>query len=453
MRRVDPMFQMIIAIFTLLFSTQQPVNAMRKPDVLPGTLVQLRYKDQSIRKQINLEVMDRAILLHNTPSVVMERPFWYNDKRARIQSVYNTNVTLAVKWKDLLMLQKPMNKLSRDGYSRTLKLHIFDGTDYLSYSDEFQQRELRIANDNRFDAVFMENEIDAPFLFNKPLRLAAAHDKLVNSKVLDLWDALDIPLYSLQMDWFELMNLTEVNSSDRAQVMSRLKSSLKQCLARVIWAITASVHHNSFLEGLAESELIDPNTKRFCDIMRIAYRSQTRSGAKQDLDWLREDMMSQLLVAQMMSYIHEFFLNNLKPILRHHFKWWLGNPEKQAFHPVVRALVKKSKSIMEEDPNQTVQPVEDVNQFLSELQIMMRKQTKKIDWVTEVDDCLRIGQLFHIINKWGLLWKEDASEYSAIAIVRSHLQVMDKQNWIRIMERFAEKCNRHKDILVEVSPL
>ena len=163
--------------------------------------------------------------------------------------------------------------------------------------------------------------------------------------------------------------------------------------------------------------------------------------------------MSQLLVAQMMSYIHEFILSNLKAILRHHFEWWLGNAEKQAFHPVIRALMKKSKSIMEEDPNQTVQPVEDVNQFLSELQIMMRKQTKKIDWVTEVDDCLRIGQLFHIINKWGLLWQEDASEVSTIAIVRSHLQVMDKPNFIRIMERFAEKCNRHKDILVEVSPL
>ena len=67
---------------------------MHKSDVIPGTLVQLRYSDRTRRKQINREISNRAERLDNTPAVVMERPFWDNGTRFVMIRLYLLNLVM-----------------------------------------------------------------------------------------------------------------------------------------------------------------------------------------------------------------------------------------------------------------------------------------------------------------------------------------------------------------------
>ena len=84
--------------------------AMREEDVNPGALVKFHFSDKSRRKQKNESLIRRAEALDGQIAVIMNRPFYFDKTRTRIQSLGDPDLTLAVKLKHLEFIRPPPPK-------------------------------------------------------------------------------------------------------------------------------------------------------------------------------------------------------------------------------------------------------------------------------------------------------------------------------------------------------
>lgn len=343
-----------------------------------------------------------------------------------------------------------MNRVLRRGYSRTLKLHFFDGGHLGSGSDELRRKELMIANNNQFDAVLAISTNMADSNHSIPLRLDIGHHDLAGDEILRIWYSTDPYYYVEQIEWFANLNLSLVAGAQELS-MFKLKSSLKAVLSRHIWI--AWKFQNSFLNDLDVMEARNPHLKRFCDICRIQYRTTKRNERLMDFDWLRPNLLSNRLLLDMMGFLHDFYLSNMRVIIKRRCEWWLKDPNKRAFHPIVSVVQENSATTLQDDSERINPDNEDLDVLLSNLQRKVRKQMDKMLWANAIDECMRIGNILYIIDKWGLLWKEPQADESAIAIIMGGDRFMDNIEFMTIVTVFAENCQRHNQTLFEIAQL
>ena len=135
------------ALFTI--TLVQITNTMDRSEVVPGAMVKFRWNKNPQR---NLEVQRRAMALDGQLVEIMAKPFWTNGKRAQIRSPIDSNLTLGVKWKYLLMIN-----------SAPLSIHLFlapedtyDGS-LMEVEAKLVRWELEIANNPEYAAVCMSH--------------------------------------------------------------------------------------------------------------------------------------------------------------------------------------------------------------------------------------------------------------------------------------------------------
>lgn len=306
-----------------------------------------------------------------------------------------------------------------------------------------------IANDDRFDAVFVSSFIPSQALASKPLRMNFQHPDLVNRKVWNLWHKTNLRFYLDEMNWFAKLNISAITLGHVA--MSRLKRSLKQVLSRYVWICW--IYKMPLLDILTLREFAYPESKRFCNVMRIQYANTVRTQQLLDFDLLRPDLMTNQIVIQIMHYLHRDVLSNLRSILKAHFDWWLNDSD-HTFHPEISVL--QGSLGLFQDLNPIDLCPDNLIMLLGSLQSMLREQISLANWVVPLDQCLRIGNLFRIVNKWGLLWSEQESKERAVAIVlsdRFNTDIIDMHQCIKIMSAFARKKSRHNETVIEVVAL
>ena len=316
-----------------------------------------------------------------------------------------------------------------------------------SASNELRRNELMIANNSQFDAVLA---ISTNMPSSIPLRLDIGHHDLAGDDTLKIWYLTDPLCYMEQMEWFANLDLSNVGGAQEL-TMFRLKSSLKAVLARHIWI--AWKFNNSFLNDLDVMEARNPHLKRFCDICRIQYKTTERNERLMDFDWLRSNLLSNRLLLYMMGFLHDFYLSNMRVIIKRCCEWWLKDPNKRSFHPIVSVLQEDSVTTLQDDSGRINPDTEDLDVLLSNLQRKVRKQMDKMLWANDIDECMRIGKMLYIIDKWGLLWKDPQADESAIAIIMVGDRSMNNIEFTSIVTVFAENCQRHNQTLVEIAQL
>lgn len=76
---------------------------MNKSQVRSGSIVLFNWDG---KKRNNPDSLLRtAERMHGAPAIIMERPFWTNNRRVQIRSLIDPNLTLAVKWKHLELIE------------------------------------------------------------------------------------------------------------------------------------------------------------------------------------------------------------------------------------------------------------------------------------------------------------------------------------------------------------
>ena len=98
---------MNLALMTALLIGIHNSLAMRVEDANPGSLVRFHFSDRSRRKQKNESLIRRAEALDGQIAMIMERPFYFDNTRTRIQSLEDPDLTLAVKLKHLEFIRAP----------------------------------------------------------------------------------------------------------------------------------------------------------------------------------------------------------------------------------------------------------------------------------------------------------------------------------------------------------
>lgn len=79
---------------------------MKKDDAVPGTLVKFHISDRLMKAQVDEDIKRRAKALDGRISMIMERPFFIDKTRIRIQSVNDSTLTLGVKLKYLEIVRQ-----------------------------------------------------------------------------------------------------------------------------------------------------------------------------------------------------------------------------------------------------------------------------------------------------------------------------------------------------------
>ena len=135
----------------------QCTTAITREQASPGTRVRFHYSEKSKRAQTNQTIVRIADALNGKEAVIMDIPFWRNERRVQIQSVENPDVILAVKPYDLELIDPTMADgetridvfVSRQQSTTILKDHIM--------SEKYYQEELPIANNAQYRAVILNN--------------------------------------------------------------------------------------------------------------------------------------------------------------------------------------------------------------------------------------------------------------------------------------------------------
>ena len=84
---------------------------MNKSQVLSGSIVKFHW-DGKARNNSDFQ-LELAKRMNNRLAVVMEWPFWRNERRVQIQSLSDDTLQFAVKWKYLELIQhRPLNNHS-----------------------------------------------------------------------------------------------------------------------------------------------------------------------------------------------------------------------------------------------------------------------------------------------------------------------------------------------------
>ena len=135
----------------------QCTTAITREQASPGARVRFHYSEKSKRAQTNQTIAHKANALNGKEAVIMDIPFWRNERRVQIQSVENPDIILAVKPYDLELLDPTMADgetridvfISRPQTTTTLKDHVM--------SERYYQEELPIANNAQYRAVILNN--------------------------------------------------------------------------------------------------------------------------------------------------------------------------------------------------------------------------------------------------------------------------------------------------------
>ena len=158
-------------IFCILLACLNATATMRKENALPKALVLFRWSDKSRRAQISEEVKRRAQALDGRICMVMDRPFYFDQTRIRIQSLNDPLVKLAVKLKHLEFVGPPPS-INQELHIDLLIPRMESSRNSIRHmaSELYLAKELQVANDAQYQSVLVnlaETTSQATFKTNR----------------------------------------------------------------------------------------------------------------------------------------------------------------------------------------------------------------------------------------------------------------------------------------------